>query len=213
MKPDWDKLMEEFGDQKHAGIYDVDCTAGGESLCTEVGVQGYPTIKFGDPSDGGKNLKDYTGERTLGALKHFAEQNLGPVCGPNTLDACDPEEKEQLEGYLKMTAADLAGSVKSLGKQFSDKQKKLTKKKNKLQDKWDAFKEDDRDYKKSKPKKGKEKQHEEKGAKIEERRTTLQSEQDAFDKEAADLKEEEKKSGLKLMKAAAKVVKPKEGEL
>jgi len=212
MKPDWDKLTEEFGDQKHAGIYDADCTAGGESLCTEVGISGYPTIKWGDASDR-KNLKDYSGERTLVALKQFAEQNLGPVCGPHALDACEPEEKEQLEGFLKLSASELAGSVKSLSKQFSDRQKKLNKKNTKLQDKWSDFKEDERDYQQSKPKKGKEKQHEEKGAKIEERRTKLQSEQDVVDKELADLKAEEKKSGLKLMKAAAKVLKPKEGEL
>ncbi|OLQ03763.1 Type-2 histone deacetylase 2 [Symbiodinium microadriaticum] len=30
---------------------DADCTAGGKSKCEEVGVRGYPTIKYGDPDD------------------------------------------------------------------------------------------------------------------------------------------------------------------
>ena len=61
MKPDWDKLSAEFADSKTVVIADVDCTAGGKSLCEEIGVRGYPTIKFGDPH----NLEDYKGGRDL----------------------------------------------------------------------------------------------------------------------------------------------------
>lgn len=35
--------MAEFKDSKEVLIGDADCTAGGKSLCEEVGVQGYPT--------------------------------------------------------------------------------------------------------------------------------------------------------------------------
>jgi len=68
MKPAWETLMAEFKDSKTALITDVDCTAGGKSLCDSVGVRGYPTIKWGDPN----NLEDYKGGRDLAALKKFA---------------------------------------------------------------------------------------------------------------------------------------------
>ena len=55
MKPDWDKLMEEFADSATQLVADVDCTAEGKPLCDAHGVKGFPTIKWGDPSD----LQDY----------------------------------------------------------------------------------------------------------------------------------------------------------
>jgi len=107
MKPAWDKLAEEFKDSKTALIADVDCTAGGKDLCSEVGVRGYPTIKYGDPS----NLEDYKGGRDFDALKKFAEENLGPTCGPANLDLCDADKKAQIEKISAMSAADLQAAV------------------------------------------------------------------------------------------------------
>ena len=103
MKPDWDKLMEEYKDSKTILIADVDCTASGKELCNEVGVRGYPTIKFGDPN----NLEDYKGGRTLKDLKKHAEENLGPSCGPDNLDLCDDEKKAAIEKFAAMSVADL----------------------------------------------------------------------------------------------------------
>ena len=42
----------------------------------DVGVEGFPTIKFGDPA----NLEDYEGEREFDDLAKFAKDNLGPRC-------------------------------------------------------------------------------------------------------------------------------------
>ena len=108
MKPDWDKLMTEFKDSKTALVADVDCTAGGKSLCDQIGVRGYPTIKYGDPN----NLEDYKGGRTFDALKKFAEENLGPTCGPNNLDLCDDEKKATIAKYSAMSAAELDEIIK-----------------------------------------------------------------------------------------------------
>jgi len=107
MKPAWDKLAAEFKDSKTALIADVDCTAGGKDLCSEIGVRGYPTIKYGDPS----NLEDYKGGRDFDALKKFAEENLGPTCGPANLDLCDADKKAQIEKFSAMSAADLQAAV------------------------------------------------------------------------------------------------------
>jgi hypothetical protein len=103
MKPDWDKLMEEYKDSKTILIADVDCTTSGKELCNEIGVRGYPTIKFGDPN----NLEDYKGGRTLKDLKKHAEEKLGPSCGPDNLDLCDDEKKAAIEKFQAMSGADL----------------------------------------------------------------------------------------------------------
>merc|ERR1711982_172522 len=87
---------------------DVDCTAGGQSLCNEIGVRGYPTIKYGDPN----NLEDYKGGRDFDSLKKFAEENLGPTCGPANMDLCDAEKKAEIEKYQKMSVADLEAAIK-----------------------------------------------------------------------------------------------------
>jgi len=119
MKPDWDKLMAEFKDSKTALIADVDCTTGGKSLCDQVGVRGYPSIKYGDPN----NLEDYKGGRSFDDLKKFAESNLGPTCGPNNLDLCDDEKKATIAKYSAMSAAELTTMVK----EADDKAAKLEK--------------------------------------------------------------------------------------
>jgi len=103
MKPDWDKLMKQFKDDANVLIADVDCTAGGKELCESVGVQGYPTIKYGDPN----NLEDYEGGRDLKALTKFAKENLGPTCGPSNLDLCDDEKKALVSKFMAMSASDL----------------------------------------------------------------------------------------------------------
>jgi len=102
MKPAWDKLMKEYETSKDVLIADVDCTAGGESLCQEVGVEGYPTIKHGDPAD----LQDYEGGRDEDELKEFAK-TLGPSCGPAHMELCSAEQKVAIEKYQKMPAAEL----------------------------------------------------------------------------------------------------------
>merc|ERR1712232_1367227 len=88
-------------------IADVDCTTGGKDLCSEVGIRGYPTIKYGDPAD----LQDYKGGRTFKDLKAFADENLGPTCSPGNLDLCSAEKKAQIEEFMKMSDADLKAKV------------------------------------------------------------------------------------------------------
>merc|ERR1719296_201410 len=90
--------MTEYKDHESVLIADVDCTTEGKPLCEEVGVQGFPTIKYGDPN----NLEDYEGGRDLTALQTFAKENLGPRCGPANLDLCDAGNKTMVEKFMKM---------------------------------------------------------------------------------------------------------------
>merc|ERR1712113_231515 len=140
MKPDWDKLAAEYKDSSTIGIYDVDCTAGGKSLCDGVGVRGYPTIKYGDPDD----LQDYKGGRSFADLKKFAEE-LGPQCSPANIDLCDADKKKQIEEYKMLSAdtretmikekeevmkkleSDFKDFVESLNKQYKEESEKKDK--------------------------------------------------------------------------------------
>merc|ERR1711904_624186 len=46
------------------------------------------------------------------SLKKFAEENLGPTCGPANLDLCDDTKKAEIEKFSKMSAADLDAAIK-----------------------------------------------------------------------------------------------------
>jgi len=107
MKPAWDKLMKVYEDSKTALVADVDCTADGKPLCDTHGVDGFPTIKWGDPSA----LETYEGGRELADLKKFAKENLKPLCSPSNIDLCDAEKKQQLEKLMAMDDATLDAMI------------------------------------------------------------------------------------------------------
>merc|ERR1712086_929391 len=46
------------------------------------------------------------------SLKKFAEENLGPTCGPANLDLCDDEKKALIEKLSKMSDSDLLSAIK-----------------------------------------------------------------------------------------------------
>mmetsp|Transcript_16596 Transcript_16596/g.36375 ORF Transcript_16596/g.36375 Transcript_16596/m.36375 type:complete len:136 (+) Transcript_16596:224-631(+) len=112
MKPAWDQLMAEFKDSPTSLVADVDCTTEGKDLCETHGVQGFPTIKYGDPAD----LKDYSGGRDFESLKAFASEHLGPQCGPEHMDLCDDKTKAKIEGYLKMSVERMEGKIRNAQK-------------------------------------------------------------------------------------------------
>jgi len=109
MKPAWDKLMTEFDGHASALVGDVDCTAAGKPLCDSNGVRGFPTIKFGDPS----NLEDYKGGRDFDALSKFASENLKPVCSPANIELCDATQKAEIEKFQAMSADDLNAAIEA----------------------------------------------------------------------------------------------------
>lgn len=106
MKPDWDKLGEEYAGSSSVLIGDVDCTADGSDLCEEFGIQGYPTIKFfkdGDMTDG----EDYQGGRDFDSLKLFTEEQLEVMCDIKTLESCTDKEKKYIEKMKAKSSEDI----------------------------------------------------------------------------------------------------------
>jgi len=118
MKPAWDKLMGDYAGSPSVLVADVDCTESGKDLCEKHGVQGFPTIKYGDPDD----LKDYEGGRDYDGLKAFAEGNLGPQCGPGeNIGLCSDKVKEKINKYLKLSIPELQEKIdKALDKVKTD---------------------------------------------------------------------------------------------
>jgi len=138
MKPAWDRLMGDYEGKTDALVADVDCTAEGKPLCDSNGVQGFPTIKWGDPSA----LEDYEGGRDYDALKKFADENLKPICSPANIDLCDDEKKAEIEKFNAMDDAELQklvdekeAALKDADKAFEKAVKKLQRKYEKLQKK------------------------------------------------------------------------------
>merc|ERR1719343_1617231 len=108
MKPAWDKLMKEFKDSKTALVADVDCTEAGKDLCETHSVEGFPTIKWGDPMSG---LEAYEGGRDFKELKKFADENLKPLCSPVNIDLCDDAKKKQIAELQALPTTDLFAKI------------------------------------------------------------------------------------------------------
>lgn len=221
MKPVWDQLAEEFKDSKFSGVYDVDCTADGKALCEKVGVQGYPTIKYGPANDFDKLVK-YEGGRDYESLKKFAEENLGPTCGPKALDACSDEEKKHIEEFSARPLAELEAELKKLTKDQDDKDKKYNKKRRKFDEKDKEFQDEYKEYQADKRNNDKAKEKLEKnekatksdkskqaakdkkldaqGAKMDKKKESFDKDRKEHDDKKDALDAEVKDSGLKLMK-------------
>lgn len=135
MKPDWDKLAEAFEGSATQLVADVDCTAGGKDLCDANGVRGYPTLKYGDPTD----LQDYQGGRTFDDLKKFAEENLKPMCSVKNIDLCDDAKKADIKKYQDMKAEDLDAAIAAEEKKLEDAEAEFKAEVQKLQDKYTSL--------------------------------------------------------------------------
>merc|ERR1712187_1093629 len=135
MKPSWDKLIKAYADSKTALVADVDCTADGKPLCEEHGVEGFPTIKWGDPSA----LEDYDGGREYSDLESFAKENLKPLCSPSNLDLCDAEKKAQIQKYQAMSEADLQKQIDKVEAEMKEVAETFDKEVEKLQAEYEAL--------------------------------------------------------------------------
>ena len=94
--------MREYEGHPSVLIGDVDCTKE-ESVCSNNGVSGYPTIMFWTDGAGKDGGEKYQGGRDADALKRHVEENLLPKC-----DATDPENTgcdDQEIAYIAKQAA------------------------------------------------------------------------------------------------------------
>jgi thiol-disulfide isomerase/thioredoxin len=102
MKPAWDSLMTDFQDSATLWVTECDCTADCKSLCSDLGVNGYPSIKFGTVG----SLEDYKGGRDYDSLKRQAD-SIKPGCSKNRRERCSAQELEQLDDLLSKSKEEL----------------------------------------------------------------------------------------------------------
>lgn len=229
MKPDWDKLMDEFDGSPSFGIFDVDCTADGKDLCEKMKVTGYPTIKWGEPND----LQDYQQGRSFDDLKKFATENLGPVCGPKNLDLCDAKTKGKIEGFMALPKAELAQMIAKLDKELTNKEKDWNKRFRKVDSKYQEFlsemgeesefsglqnaKDDAAKAKLSKVElakyEKKQKQAKQKAEKLEKKKKAMEEQRDKLLQEKGELDAHAKETGSKYMVMVMKMKDAKKEEL
>lgn len=111
MADDWIQLGESMAEEKpDLLIAEIDCTAEeSESLCEDHGIEGFPTLKYGDPSF----LDSYDGAREYDEMYSFATTGLKASCSPKNIDSCSDEEKETLEKILAMSIEDLEADIQA----------------------------------------------------------------------------------------------------
>jgi len=127
--------MREFEESETALVADVDCTADGKELCSKVGVKGYPTLKYGDPN----NLESYEGGRDYDDLLTFAKENLGPTCGPDSMDLCNPEEKTKIEALMAKGLETLKAEIKEIDDTIKNAEEHFEKEVKKLQETYEKL--------------------------------------------------------------------------
>lgn len=106
MAPAWEALTKDYADSETLFVAECDCTGECKDLCSHVGVQGYPTIKYGDANA----LEDYKGGRDLEALQAHAASIKLP-CSPKRRDACSTQDLEQMDELLAKSKAELQGLI------------------------------------------------------------------------------------------------------
>lgn len=104
MAEDFETLASEHASSDTKLIAEVDCTDEDAGiLCTLNNVEGFPTIKYGDPNA----LTDYNGGRDFDSMNEFVVDEVKLGCGPMKLELCTNKEKALIESIQKMSDADL----------------------------------------------------------------------------------------------------------
>lgn len=109
MKPAWDQLADKYTDHKSILVADVDCTVEKE-LCSKFGVKGYPTIKYFTSTTAATG-DAYEGGRDYASLEKFADENLGPSCGPGLEELCSEEQLVMLKEAQGLSEEDLKAAI------------------------------------------------------------------------------------------------------
>lgn len=95
--------MDDYASHSTTLVNKVDCTSEeNRPLCEKVGVQGFPTIKYGYPED----LQSYEGGRDIESLKSHVK-SLKAQCTVTDLSTCSVKEQELIEKYSKMDVGDI----------------------------------------------------------------------------------------------------------
>lgn len=133
MKPSWDQIMDDYEGSDYLLVADVDCThAEAKKICQYEGITGYPTIKWGDPT----NLVTYKGDRSKDALEQFISERNKKTCGPASLDKCEPHTRKYIQDLMALPLEELAEQVAAKTQEREDVETAYKEEIAKLQEKY-----------------------------------------------------------------------------
>lgn len=136
MAADWEKLAGDWESHEIGLIGEVDCDdQSNDSLCQAAGVQGFPTIKWGEPSE----LQDYQGGRDYGTLSAFAQENLKPLCSLKNLDLCDDEKKATINELQNKSLEELEEIIDGVESKVQDEEQNFEAEVEKLQEMYEKL--------------------------------------------------------------------------
>lgn len=133
----WEKLALDWVDKPNALVAEVDCTTDeGKALCDVSDVNGFPTIKYGDP----EALEDYEGGREYEELAAFADRILSSgICSPHNVDSCPEDKKIQLDAFLAMSTEELQELIGDQEKKIEEAAEKFEKELEALQSRYEEI--------------------------------------------------------------------------
>jgi protein disulfide-isomerase-like protein len=144
LAPTWEELAADWVDHKQGLVAEVDCTIGPdtEKWCSkEMQIEGFPTLLYGDTSNGRLFLTEYNGEKTFEALSAFASDTIStPYCTPINVDACDMKTKKMLQSYLKLSVDKINKEIAKVEKKVDNVQSNFQKKFQRMQSQYDEKK-------------------------------------------------------------------------
>jgi protein disulfide-isomerase-like protein len=141
IKPVWDALMKQYEGHADVLVGESDCTAAGKTLCEHLQVQGYPTLKYGDPA----SLTDYQGARDLDGLKRFADSELRPACSLSRIDLCDEGQRQRIEELQELSPLELGAEIAKSEKEIAELESKFKADVEQLQAEYKALQDTKRD--------------------------------------------------------------------
>jgi thiol-disulfide isomerase/thioredoxin len=133
MAPAWEELAEEWAGNPDVLVAEVDCTTEeGKALCEIADVEGFPTIKYGDPD----TLEDYEGGRDYESLAAFAQENLKCVCSTKNTGCCSEENKMLLDAFMTMPTNELLELIQDQEQKIQEAEEKFEAELEALQNKY-----------------------------------------------------------------------------
>lgn len=123
LAPTWEKLADEFKDDKVALVAKVNCDdSDSEELCDEFEITGFPTLYWGDP----QSPEQYEGDREFETLLSFAKEHITkPICSVRNLDHCTKEQQELIKGLEAKGKDELEQMESKIETQLTEAQKKF----------------------------------------------------------------------------------------
>ncbi len=124
MASDFEKLAAAHEGDSSKLIAEVDCTdPKSEALCQENGVQGFPSLKYGDPS----SLADYQGGRDFQSMHGFVLSDVKVSCSPFNVDLCSDEEKKMIGDVMELDDEEIAKKVEEAESLMKEADEELEK--------------------------------------------------------------------------------------